>query len=505
MFVPDASDVRTAEKVIDDSGLVTVLEARVAALHVRSGRPRELSIRALLVGAFLVAQHGTMHIRRVAPLMNQLPTATKRRLGIDRPGGVTTRQVQRLFTTITHALRTDGIDALDQVFDLLCDATQPDEADATTSIALDSTDVESWGRRRSVKSKKKVSDPDARWRGTQNAKAIWKNPLFGYDLTVAVTIPEIAGADVPLVARRARLRPAAQDVVPTGQDTIAAVAAMQGALGDVVADRAYSARNDGTDFALPVRALGGEPVFALTKYQVGVSGTAHGAVMIDGAPFSPSTPEGLWSITPPLPGSDIASIIRYQQTVAMRAQYALVPHGKRNHNGDQDYRCPAAAGKLRCPLVPKSLAAPYSVTTVLKPPLSVLPGTVCSQATKRFQATEVPLAQRDLYGTRAWYDSFNRRNRVEGFFGNIKDEARESLRRGIIRVRTKEKIGLWLALAVAAANVRLTQAFRDRASGGKTRPKKVRTGRPRKPGLSSYVPDDFERHMLAASSPPRAG
>lgn len=489
-----------AEKVIDASGLDAVLEARVHAHRKRAGRPRQLSMRTFLIGVYLVAQHGTMHIGRIAPTLNGLPTATRRRLGIEREGGITTRQVQRLFSAVTAALRADGLQALDEVFDLLCDATQPQEAEATKSIAVDSTDVDSWGRRRTVRSKKKSSDPDARWRGTQHAKSTWKNPLFGYDLTVAVMIPELAGADVPLVARRARLRPATDEVIATGQDTIAAVYAMQGALGDVIADRAYSARNDGSDFALPVRSLGGEPVFNLTKYQLGVSGTVHGAIIIDGAPFSPSTPGGLLTLAPPPPGSDIVDIIRYQQSIATRAQYALVEHGKRNHNGDQDYRCPAAVGKLRCSQVPKSRSLPFSKPTALfvngQPPTTG----VCAQATKRFQATDVPLAQRDLFGSRAWYDSFNRRNRVEGFFGNIKDEARESLRRGIIRVRSKEKVGLWLALAVAAANVRLTEAFRRRD----TKPVKTRTGRPRKPGLAAFVPPNAQRHVMASGTAPGA-
>ncbi len=83
-----------------------------------------------------------------------------------------------------------------------------------------------------------------------------------------------------------------------------------------------------------------------------------------------------------------------------------------------------------------------SVPTALTPPKVARNRTVCAQATKRFNAADIPLAQRDLHGSRDWYASWNRRNRVEGFFGNIKDEARESIRRGIVRVRTKEKVGL---------------------------------------------------------------
>jgi len=491
--------VRCAEQIIDSSGLADVFEARVQANQQRPGRPRELSMRTFLIGLFLVTQSGTMHLGRIAPTLNGLPTATRRRLGIHRTGGITDRQVQRLFAAITAALRIGGLNALDEVFDLLCDATQPDEASGTTSIAIDATDIQSWGNRRTIRSKKKVTDPDAKWRGTQHAKAIWKNPLFGYDLTVAVTIPEVNGAAVPLTARRARLRPAASDVGPTGLDIVAATAAMQGTLGDVIADRAYSKRKDGTDFALPVRALGGEPVFALMGYQLGVSDTIYGALIIDGNPFSPATPKNLRSIIPPPVGSSIRDIIAYQQQIAIRAKFAMVPHGRPNQNGDQDYRCPSAAGKLRCGLVPASLALPPTTPTALTPPNTARVGTVCAQATKRFAAIEAPLAQRHLHGSHEWYASWNRRNRVEGFFGNIKDEARESLRRGIIRVRTKEKVGLWLAFAVASANLRLTEAFRRKKNTVQPSPTR---GRPRKRGLSSYLPVGTDRHFATANAPP---
>jgi hypothetical protein len=124
--------------------------------------------------------------------------------------------------------------------------------------------------------------------------------------------------------------------------------------------------------------------------------------------------------------------------------------------------------------------------TALTAPKTARPNTVCASSTKRFEATDIPLVQRDLFGSREWYASWNRRNRVEGFFGNIKDEARESLRRGIVRVRTKEKVGLWLAFAVAAANVRLAAANRRRPTAP---PPARRRRRPRKAGLLAYVPN----------------
>jgi ribosomal protein S18 acetylase RimI-like enzyme len=240
----------------------------------------------------------------------------------------------------------------------------------------------------------------------------------------------------------------------------------------------------------PARELYGELGFTV----------AHDAVIIDGNPFSPSVPKGLRNLTPPPVGASIADIIAYQQQVAKRSQYALVAHGRRRPTGDADYRCPAAAGKLRCGLVSASLQLPLSVPTALTPPKTARKGSVCAQATKRFAASDIPLAQRDLFGSREWYQSWNRRNRVEGFFGNLKDEARESIRRGIVRVRTKEKVGFWLAFAVAAANVRLVAAFRRRPTAA---PPKRKRGKPRKAGLDVYLPAGVATRPAAANAPPQ--
>ncbi len=56
-------------------------------------------MRNFLVGMYLVATTGTLHICRIASTLNGLPPATRKRLGLTRPGGITDRQVQRLFNT----------------------------------------------------------------------------------------------------------------------------------------------------------------------------------------------------------------------------------------------------------------------------------------------------------------------------------------------------------------------------------------------------------------------
>ena len=266
-------------------------------------------------------------------------------------------------------------------------------------------------------------------------------------------------------------------------------------LKDVLADRGYTATANGSGFIMPVRALGGEPVFELYENQRGAHGTAHGAIIIDGQPFSPSCPPTLFDIPKPPVSASTADIVAYQNAIAVRAQYALVPYGSRKKNGAQNFRCPARCKKLSCPLVATSKKSAFPVFTN---PKIAAPNSVCSQQYKLFAAADIPLSQREMFGSKAWYDSNNRRSRVEGFFGNIKNEACENLRHGTIRVMGLAKTGFMIAFAVAATNLRLIRSFL--ASGkAAVRAKKGR-GRPRKPGVQVFLPAGVT--LAAPNAPP---
>lgn len=493
----NAAEVRSAERVIDSSGLVSYIEDLIAEHKHVSGRPRELSVRTLLVALLLISQTGTMHLVRVPKLLNGLDAQTRKRLGVVRAGGITRRQVERLYNLIAGALEETQHSHFDAFCDLLLKATVDPLCANSNSIAIDGTSVDSWGRRRRrVNAAGEAywvsSDPDAQWRRKSKDNP-WKQPVFGYDLTVAVTVPEVGGVDVPLAAKVMRLRPARREPVAAARAVVKEVARQQGVLGDVIVDREYTARIDGRDFVLPVRALGGEPIFDLTPAQLGARGTTHGAVMIDGHPFSPSTPPALHLLIPPPPNATWADVQAYQQKVATREKYALVSHGSRKANGSQVYECPASAGKLFCSLMPSSTPGAFPAALA---PNAATPGSVCSKKFTTFQASDAPLSQRELFGSSAWFSSMSRRSRVEGFFGNIKNEACENLRRGTIRVRGLVKTGLLVAFAVASANLRLAETFKQRTPSA---PSKKR-GRPKKTGVVKYV-DVFSNDAVANAPP----
>lgn len=139
-----------------------------------------------------------------------------------------------------------------------------------------------------------------------------------------------------------------------------------------------------------------------------------------------------------------------------------------------------------------------SVPPAVLAPANAAPGSVCAKKYTTFQATDAPLSQRDLFGSAQWYSSMSWRSRVEGFFGNVKNEACENLRRGTIRVRGLVKTGMLVAFAVASTNLRLADSFAKRAPN---MPSKKR-GRPKKTGVIEYA--DVFTADAAANVPPSA-
>jgi hypothetical protein len=404
--------------------------------------------------------------------------------------------VEYLYGLITAAIEASALragrerwDLLDELCDALMVASAHPGVKASKSIAVDGSTIQTWGRsyNREVVDEdgevKKVlvsSDPDAKWRGASADS--WKLPAYGYELTGAVSVPEVGGDDVPLALLSMRFRPLATDGRIAALEVIGSVAKHQGSLGDVLVDREYTQSKDGKDFILPVRSLGGEPIIDLKLNQLGQTGTQHGAIIIDGQPFSPSLPSSLYSIPVPGIGAPEQLRVEYQAKIAARSVYAMVRHGSRKPDGSQVFQCPAAAGHVLCPLRQPSRPVRRGTLPVYNSP-ALAPGGVCSKQFTTFQASELPHGQRELYGSLAWFFSYHRRSRVEGIFGNAKNEATENLRRGSIRLVGLFKTGLLVAMAFASTNLRLGERWDER----KVETKPSKRGRPPKRLLLEYA------------------
>ncbi len=486
--------------LVDDTPVHEHLEALLAQSCPRRGRPRGLSVRTLLVAIQLGAFAGRFFLIDLPDLLEPLGPATRSRLGLKRRGEpVTYRQICYLVTRIDEVLRAsflyqdgrlvDGLGEFDRVFNALATTGAHPDAASVSSVAIDGSDIPTWGtssvREELVwesdesgearivrdddggalwKKARIITDSDATWRGSREVEG--KPSHFGYSLTVAISAREENGPEVPRAALAARLRPVTVQDKAMGLACVGEVAERRDQLGDVLVDRGYTSSLDGKDFLLPLRALGAEPVFDLTVHQVGPQGTVRGALILGGHPFSPATPRAMHQIDRPTGTQNGTympahrAVREYQAQIAARAAYALVPHGAVRDNLTQVFQCPGSAGKLECPLRPARRRLREGALPVLNAPRRPGDDSVCARSFTTFCLEEIPLIQRHIHGSTEWARSYSRRQTtVETYFANIKDGASENFSRGRIRVMGIVKIGLFVAATLASANRRLALSF----------------------------------------------
>jgi len=209
------------EDIIDTSGTAP----RIEALLPIGVRCRQLRVRTLLLGMLLaLADRRPAHLTEVHAALTALPAADRWRLGVTEdwktgPHQLTYRQAERTFGLITAALAKDTPDgipsaALATVLDDLLEASIPPEhEDASTALAADWTDVESFSRPPPSGSRT-CADPEASWGHRKNNLLRSEDELFyGYYLSAAIMMPEENGPAVPEFARRATLSSCRHDPV----------------------------------------------------------------------------------------------------------------------------------------------------------------------------------------------------------------------------------------------------------------------------------------------------
>ena len=397
-------------------------------------------------------------------------------------------------------------DRLRWVLDRGLDATLPTDQQHTGSYAVDGSAVSTWARQNRATPRRPWlhPDPDAAW----NGKPSWgrhghTSGWFGYWLHGLVRVGEVGGPDTPCLVERIELTPANGDSRVAGVDVLTRMVADHEATDDaagvaprprrdVLADRAYTAETRrADDWIWPLWALGFTSVHELTEHQLGHRRrTSTGALIIDGQPHSPRLPAHLRALTPPPVGSPRTAIDAYQQRIAQRRLYALHAVGGRNEDGSWDFGCRAMAllGQLRCDLKPRSMALPHTRPTadpgVYQPANPARLPKVCGQEKARVAREELPFWQPDLYGSADWYASYNRRNRIEGIFGNLKNDATQDISRGSIRVMGLAKTSLMTLMSVIATNLRLLDRWHARRAAAEAAARdgvpEPRTRRPRR-------------------------
>jgi hypothetical protein len=199
------------EEVIDASGVAPRIEA-ILPIGVRA---RQLKVRTLLAGMCLAqAGHRPAHLTRVHQALISLPGDDLWRLGVladweHGPHLLTYRQTEYTFSLVADALGEDEPDglpsaALAGICDGLLEASVPEEfKDASTSLAVDWTDLESFSRP-PPRGTSDCADPEASWGHRKNNLLRSENELFyGYYLSAGIMMPEENGPAVPELTRSA--------------------------------------------------------------------------------------------------------------------------------------------------------------------------------------------------------------------------------------------------------------------------------------------------------------
>ena len=187
-------------------------------------------------------------------------------------------------------------------------------------------------------------------------------------------------------------------------------------------------------YQLPLRALGYRPVFDYRQDQFGIQAHVHGALQIEGAWYCPHTPPPLIEATADL-HNELIEPEDWQHRISARAPYRLVPKQAPDPEGFQRHQCPAAAGRVHCPLKPPLPAdhpKRHLLPIVDPAPSPVGPMKICRQDSITIPPEAGAKHAQDLaYGSPTWDRVYHRLgNSVESINGFSKDSVHEDIEAG---------------------------------------------------------------------------
>jgi hypothetical protein len=347
------------EEIIDASGAAPRIEARLPA----GVRHRQLRVRTLLAGMMLTqADHRPAHLTRVRDALTALPEDDQARLGVTEdwktgPHQLTYRQTERTFGLAADALAKDVPDGLPSdilaaICDELLEASIPEEhKHASTALAVDWTDVETFSRP-PPRGSSGCADPEASWGHRAGGGPGQDSELFfGYYASAGTMMREEHGPPVPELARRMTVSSCHTD---PARALVPALTRMPGhgiPLGDLLADSGYAHRDAGA-WAIPLRAAGAQRVQDLHPSDRGPRGTHDGATIANGNLYCPATPRPLLELAPLARDATPEQVSAHDQQSAELARHKLGRITSDDADGYHRVMCPAAMGKIRCPLHP---------------------------------------------------------------------------------------------------------------------------------------------------------
>ena len=457
------------ENIVSGSGIAEAIEALLPA----AVRGRQLSAGTLLAGMMLALADGRpAHLTRVHAALLALPAADQERLGVtgnwkNGPHQLTYRQVEHTSRLVKKALARPAPDgtpspSLQHVCDQLAEASIPAQfKNASTSLAVDWTDIEAWARAVPHEAAGTGTDPEAGWGHRNVGRSVQEGEMFfGYYLSAAVMVKDEGSGPVPELARRITVASPATDPAAALASVLTTMPGDGVPLGDILADSGYSHRVPQT-WAEPLRAAGADLVHDLHPNDRGPRGTHQGAIIASGNLYCPATPKPLLDIVPLPPGAEPADIAGHDQKTAELARYKLGVHAASDADGYRRHACPATAGKIRCPLRPESMTLDRDRPQILAPPEH--PQACCTQKTiTAGPRVAAKTRQKHDYPSAEWRRSYARRTAAERLNASIKDPAVNSIGHGWIRQTGVAPLMLWLTCLIVVRNQRTLAPFQDR-------------------------------------------
>jgi hypothetical protein len=485
------------EADIDASGVVPQIEAMLPA-GVRS---RQLRVRTMLAGMGLaLADSRPAHLTRVHQALTRLPEDDQRRLGViadwkTGPHQLTYRQTERTFGLVTGALSKDEPDGLPSpvlqgICDDLVEASVPAQfKDASTSLAVDWTDLESFSRP-PPNGTRDCADPEASWGHRKNNLLRNENELFyGWYFSAGTMVPDENGPPVPELTRRATLSSCRHNPVRAAAPVLTAMPGQGTPLGDILDDSGYAHR-DASAWAIPLRAAGAQLVQDLHPHDRGPKGTHDGAIIANGNLYCPATPRPLLELGPLAPTATREQTTDHDRQAAELARHKLGRLTRDDPDGYHRVQCPAAMGKIRCPLRTASMTLDRDRPEILQPPEH--PQACCTQQTITVPPDVLAkTAQKHDYPSAAWRRSYARRTGAERGFATTKDPASNDTSRGWCRLMGLAPLMLFTTTLHIVRNHRILHAWNARQQDNARRaaaglPPKTRRRR-RKP-LTALIP-----------------
>jgi hypothetical protein len=130
--------------------------------------------------------------------------------------------------------------------------------------------------------------------------------------------------------------------------------------------------------------------------------------------------------------------------------------------------CPAAMGKIRCPLRPSSMKLDRGRPEILTPPEH--PPACCTQQTITVPPqVAAKTRQKHDYPSPEHRRSYARRTGAERTFSTIKDPATTTIARGWCRLTGLTPLALWLACLLTVRNQRILNAWARRQADNNKR------------------------------------